>query len=1069
MYFCASSRVRWISALAALATVLATRSAHAQLAPGDSVPSRVYFNTFPAYFDGNYRNALAAFLAEGRGAIRSPASPWIDSICYYTMAGECYYQLGQLPAALDSYNSALKLYVAYSGWMMRVQFPPAIMPANLGAIRAAPWGQSKRGAAVGQFPETFLLGQGQVDQTAVVMRGGVVQQPVLFPVHVAEIVRATSLAIRRRRELLGPVCKFDSLTNSLVEVLSRRPGPPNHWSEAWIQVELGCAYSAAGNVAQAKTALERAILAGGQFDHPLTSTALLELGRLALEAGDFQTAVRYCEEATYASLVFPNSTNMEEGFRLAALAHLLLNQKAPYPPLQPAIAWAKSQGNRQLQASLSLLAAESMAALGDTGQAAGFVANARLLAGRSDLAASQLGARMNHLASLTAYQVGDVATGDQALAAALSFQTDGSLWLFHIAQADGRYVSGELSDRTALNLYDAVLRDPTPADWASSPLECLSMLSMPHGAALEHWFEAALKNTKEHELALEIADRARRHRFFSTLPMGGRLLALRWILEGPVELLGERGLLERQDLLARYPKYAQLAQRVANIRAKLAEKPVVDDSVEARRQQAELLAQLAEIGHGQEVILREIAVRREGAEMVFPPLRKTRDIQQALPEGQVLLAFFATSRHLYAFLYSRQKYAAWQIASPAQLQKQISGLLREMGNFESNHELTHAELAKGAWRASAAKITHLLLDRSNVDLAGNFDEIVIVPDGMLWYLPFEAISVGKPDHQKLLISQARVRYAPTVGLAVPYTSAHKPRPNIGVVLGKLHPQDDDSVAASAFEQLGPAVSGAVALPRSLTAASSVYRLLLDGLIVLDDIEPAGGAYEWSPLQLDRGKPGSSLASWFALPWGGPEQVILPGFHTAAESGLRKGQASGNDLFLSLCGLMSAGARTILISRWRAGGQTSVDLVREFAQELPHASPAEAWQRSVQVAADTPIETEHEPRVKKASPTGEPPKAGHPFFWAGYLLVDSGVVPKGEDAALALPGLGTTKNPPAQPANPPLRPAGIQPAVDTVPPAAEPSGKRPKKSKAAPRTSPKKAPTRKTPAPSVPPE
>ena len=106
------------------------------------------------------------------------------------------------------------------------------------------------------------------------------QNPVLIPVHVAEIVRATTLAIRRRHEILGPICKFDPFSNTLVDVLARRPGPPNHWSEAWINVQLGCAYSAAGNTAQAKTALERAVLVGGQFDHPLTSTALLELGHI---------------------------------------------------------------------------------------------------------------------------------------------------------------------------------------------------------------------------------------------------------------------------------------------------------------------------------------------------------------------------------------------------------------------------------------------------------------------------------------------------------------------------------------------------------------------------------------------------------------------------------------------------------------------------------------------------------------------------------------------------------------------------------------------------------------------
>ena len=87
------------------------------------------------------------FSAESRARHHRLAdSRWIDSICYFTMAGECYYQLGQLPAALDSYNSALKLYVAYSDWMMRVQFPPTILPATVGAVRATPWGQSKRGA-----------------------------------------------------------------------------------------------------------------------------------------------------------------------------------------------------------------------------------------------------------------------------------------------------------------------------------------------------------------------------------------------------------------------------------------------------------------------------------------------------------------------------------------------------------------------------------------------------------------------------------------------------------------------------------------------------------------------------------------------------------------------------------------------------------------------------------------------------------------------------------------------------------------------------------------------------------
>jgi len=1062
----------WAALLAAL---LVPRTAAAQVVAGGigSIPSHAYFNALPAYYDGDYQNALNVFLNESR-ASKTPAGPWIDAICYYTMAGECYYQLGQLPAALDSYNAALKLYLAYSPWMMRVQFPASIGPAAVGS-RAAPWGQSKRGAAIGRFDETYPMGQGQLDQSAALTRGGVIQSPVMFPVHVSEICRCVSLSIRRRRELMGPVSRFDTksdpLTGSLVEVLSRKPGPPNHWSEAWVSVQLGCAYAATGNHAQAKTALERGLLVAGQYDHPLTGTALVELGKIALETGDFPAAARYLEEATYACLAFPDPVNLEEAFRLGFLAHLLLNQRAPYPLLAPAIAWSKSNSYRHLQASLSLLAAENMSLLGEAAQAADLVAAARLTVGRTDLANSQLGARLNHLTALAAYQAGNVTAGDAAIGSALDFQRHGSLWLFQIALADGRYTRGETSDRVSLALYETLLRDPLPADWAAGPLECLSVLSTPHAEALEHWFEVAIKSSKEPELALEIADRARRHRFLSTLPLGGRLLSLRWVIEGPITALGEPGMMQRQDLLTRYPQYTQLAQRATELRAKLAAKPLVPENVDARREQAANLAALGEISQQQELILREIAVRREPAEIVFPPIRRTKDVQAALGDGQVLLAFFSTRSQLYAFLYSREKYAHWQVHSPLQVQKNLSNLLREMGNFDINHELGGAELGRQTWRTTANRLMALLLERSSVELAGNFEEIVIVPDAMLWYLPFEALPVGKSDRSKPLISQSRVRYAPTVGLAVPSQRILKPKPQTGVVLGKVHPQDDAELARAALEQLQGAVEGTHALAGPPSAASSLYRILLDRLIVLDDIEPASGMYEWSPMQLDRGKSTGALSHWFSLPFGGPEQLILPGFHTAAENGARKGAAGGgNEIFLTLCGLMSTGARTVLISRWRTGGQSSLDLVREFAQELPHTTPAAAWQRSVQVESDTPLDPLLEPRVKDSGISGEP-KGDHPFFWAGYLLADCGELAEGQEPP-PLASSPPRKESTGLPANPPRGAAAIPPAgtVPPVPaPAPDPGALQPADPPAGPakpkRVAPKSPPTRRA-APAV---
>ena len=53
--------------------------------------------------------------------------------------------------------------------------------------------------------------------------------------------------------------------------------------------------------------------------------------------------------------------------------------------------------------------------------------------------------------------------------------------------------------------------------------------------------------------------------------------------------------------------------------------------------------------------------------------------------------------------------------------------------------------------------------------------------------------------------------------------------------------------------------------------------------------------------------------------------------------------------------MAAGAETMLLTRWRVGGQSTLDLVREFVQELPHNAAADAWKRSVELGMEMPID------------------------------------------------------------------------------------------------------------------
>jgi hypothetical protein len=178
-----------------------------------------------------------------------------------------------------------------------------------------------------------------------------------------------------------------------------------------------------------------------------------------------------------------------------------------------------------------------------------------------------------------------------------------------------------------------------------------------------------------------------------------------------------------------------------------------------------------------------------------------------------------------------------------------------------------------------------------------------------------------------------------------------------------------------------------------------------------------------------------------LPLEGPERVVITGLPTAAETSLkvaRRGDSAalpGNEIFQSVCALMASGARTVLVSRWRTGGQMNLQLVREFVQEL-ESSPADvAWQRSVLLAWETPLDATQEPRLKRLAEDVEPPGANHPFFWAGYLLVDTGTgnaepANRGADAQAA--PMTEAALPPAQPAKPP----GENGASPVVPPQTE---------------------------------
>lgn len=962
---------------------------------GDSTPSQIYFAGIEELYRGDYRDAGRTFQRELRGAIKTVNARWIDSICYHGYLGETFYQQGQPGLALEQFNLAASLYLQYSGWLLDVDFQRDPQVDRSLLRRFPPWGKSTRQFTPGQFPTTMRIGMGGFDVEQVRREGGVVSPRQLWPINAVEVLRCTALVMRRRNEILGPLGPYDDISKQMLARLSRGGAPPNHWSNAWIDILRGIGHAGVGEHKQAMQRLERGTLVAGKFDHPLTGVALLEQGRLLIaEGADPVQATALLAEASFSGFLYEDLNVIDEAFRLAHVSRIASGATDVNPALALASVWARQKRYDHIHARLQLLLAEELldqrnldgaavalkTAQGKLrrGAAGGILANWSLY----------LEARLEYLTGRS--------TAPGKLANAVEGRANISLRNFQIKLANDRFDSRALTTRNAVAVYAELLRDPTPADTIFLPLDTLAVLRAPHEPAFQRWLAAHLER-KERDAALEVADLSKRRRFHRLLPWLGRLSSIRNLLATPKESLSPERRLQQNDLQVRVPKLAAIERKAASARDELDKlwQPVMEK--QALSQAASLWKGYSTAVAAREAELQTLSLQRIPADYVFPPTLDSKLMQSKLRPGQAVVAFHETPAGMIGFLFTRSASTQWNCGLTGRLTGPIKKFLEDLGNYDGNRELTTEQLKSDAWKQSGAKLYAALFEGSSFDPAST-NELVIIPDGPLWYVPFEALSASSDDRTEALIDFSQVRYAPTAALAFSGEGTFRRVNRLGIKSGELLHDEKDDERAAVLEIFAESFERTITL-NDTNAEAPLVGSLLDWLIVLEEVEadpadPVG----WAPLRLGRST--SSLGQWMAIPDVGPQRIFLPGMRTLAENGGRPSRrkqasgAAGSELFMASCMLMEAGAETIFMSRWRVGGQTTLDATREFAQELPYASAADAWQRSVQILRTMPINPKAELRVKQERREVEIPEepltAEHPFFWAGYLVVDSGL-------------------------------------------------------------------------------
>jgi tetratricopeptide (TPR) repeat protein len=1038
----------WSVVLAATAAVLQADLATAQvvLAPNvgvpvaaPTVPGPDYDRALAALAAGDYAVAAGMAETEYRGSVKVGADRWIDSIASAAVLGESLFELGHFRDAVVRYEEALAISAAHANWLLSVQFPPQ-GPLPQRRARVATWGRSERNTQPAALPDTMMIRIQGADPQAVLQQGGVLAAPFNRTLRPPEIMRMLTIAAYRTGSLLGALAGENPSLDAATRALSRRPAPPQHYSQAWIDIALGTALWAQGKADQAQPLITRGLVMGNNFDHQLTAWGLIVLGRIALDSDQADRAAKLFEEATYAAADQGDYRALEEAFGYAWTAHRMAGTRGVPPSVRLAADWTRG-GPGALRSRLLAMQAESLAVSGDL---RGATSSLKAIDGRllkSDAGRGILGAQTAYAQALIAYASNDLASGDADLDRAIDLARTRSVKLFQTNLLVGFLQAGSsaVSDRLADLWLSAWLADPAARDYAVDPLGTLAVISTPRDVAFDTW--VAVAGRRGTEQVIEAAEATMRNRWMASRPLGGRRVALKRFLTADPRTLEPAEAARRAAIIAAYPGLGDILTRTAQLRGGLEATAAAGPRDGSLPGTAAEWQEYTALSARMNMAVAALSASRDAVAPMFPPLTPSQEIRGRLEPGQALLSFHWTASGLFGALESRDRVVVWQVRQADAIPGELKQLAKTL-HLGDKAAVPAERMAAGDWQGSASRIERMLFENSRgVSLADGITELIIVPDGWLWYFPFEMLPVATNQaggDRRLLREVCPIRYAPTRSLAV---MRYEPRAvgTTGLLLGRMNRGEQQTDAAAAAAAMTAGVETAITLELPVAGPpAALVGSLFDSLVIYDEPIAAEAPGFVNLLVATQGRGGMTLGDWLLPPPKRPERIILPGMQTAMRSGLQTvPPRPGSDVFLTVTDIVAAGSTTALVTRWRNGGRVTNDLVREFLQEAAgpgRMEAAEAWCRAVEIVTPERPDLEAEPRIKPTATGDYLPDARHPFFWAGFVVVDCGrgvysqepvaAVPPRPPLAPAVPAAGGAA--PGPPAGGPMPPAILDP-------------------------------------------
>jgi len=462
-----------------------------------------------------------------------------------------------------------------------------------------------------------------------------------------------------------------------------------------------------------------------------------------------------------------------------------------------------------------------------------------------------------------------------------------------------------------------------------------------------------------------------------------------------LDLMAEARVVVEQNIPADLLKrQLELQQRISQLTTQLIKERSAESSKQDKTKIVELERGLSEADTELSNWLRELRRRNPRyAALKYPEPITLATLQRMLDDQTTLLSYSLGETESFLFAVTRNDFQVKRLPSEATLRQSVTKFLTAITDRNNPDTMEY--------RRQAVRLSQQLLQPVSGMLTGN--KLLIVPDGALHRLPFEALlmpaTTAQGDLRRLpyLIRRFAISYAPSVSVLAELLSEQRPKaPKKFIAFGDpVYEQRTEGLILSTLRTAGTTRLNFQPLPYSREEITGIAKLFADNdrelffgeeaseenvkaserlkqyQIVhfsthgyVNEVRPrfSGLVLSLPPAAADSASEDGLLSSYeiFNLKLNA-DLVVL----SACETGLGK-EVKGEGLMSLTRAFMYAGTPSVVVSLWNVNDESAADLMIRFYRNLKTGmSKGEALrQAQLETIRDN----------------------GFPFFWAPFVLV-----------------------------------------------------------------------------------